>query len=146
MRRVTRSALVPYSAGQMFALVDGVEHYPEFVPWCTDTVVHHRDAETVEATLELSRGGIRQRFRTRNRFAPGEFMTISLVDGPFRRMEGRWTFVPLGEGGCKVSLDIEFELSSRALDLVLGRFFEDTCNALVDAFTERAQSVYGKAD
>ena len=129
----------------MFALVDAVEQYPEFLPWCTDTVVHFRDETTVEATLELRRGGLRQRFRTRNESDPGKYMTIRLVGGPFRHLEGGWTFTPLGDGGSKVALELDFELSSRALDLVLGRFLEETCNSLVDAFTERARAIYGQA-
>lgn len=145
MRKVSRSALVPWSPGQMFALVDEVERYPEFVPWCTATTVHDRGPGTVEATLELSRGGLRQQFRTSNYSEPGKFMRISLVDGPFRHLEGRWTFTSLGESGCKVTLDMEFELASRALDVLLGRFFEETCNSLVDAFTRRAREVYGGA-
>ena len=129
----------------MFALVDAVEQYPEFLPWCTDTVVHFRDENAVEATLELRRGGLRQQFRTRNESDPGKCMNIRLVGGPFRHLEGSWTFTPLGESGSKVVLELDFELSSRALDVLLGRFLEEACNSLVDAFTERAREVYRQA-
>lgn len=127
----------------MFVLVDDVEQYPEFVPWCTDAVVHFRDAETVEATLEMSRGGLRQRFTTRNRSEAGAWMTIALVDGPFRRLDGGWTFAALGDTGCKVALELEFEFLGRTVDRVFGPFFEESCNSLVDAFTRRAARVYG---
>ena len=143
MRRISRSALVPYSTDQMFALVDDVERYPEFVPWCTNAIEHHRDGSTVEGTVELSRGRIRQSFRTRNEYEPGKFMTLALVDGPFRHLDGRWSFTPLGDAGSKVELEIEFELAGKSLDMLFGRFFEEICNRLVDAFTDRAHKLYG---
>ena len=143
MRKIHRSALVPHSAKDMYALVADVESYPEFLPWCSDVEVHMREGEVVEATLELHRGGLKKRFRTRNAMQPETSMELSLVGGPFRHLEGGWTFTPLGEAGSKVALDLEFEFDSRALDLVVGAFFEDACNSLVDAFTQRASKVYG---
>lgn len=127
----------------MYALVADVESYPEFLPWCSDVEVHMREGNTVEATLELHRGGLKKRFRTRNKMQPEKSMDLSLVGGPFRHLAGGWTFTPLGEEGSKVALDLEFEFDSRALDLVVGAFFEDACNSLVDAFTQRATQVYG---
>lgn len=143
MRKVSRSAIVPYTASDMYALVADVESYPDFLPWCSDVDVHCREGDTVEATLELNRGGLRKRFRTRNAMQPESSMDLSLVGGPFRHLSGGWTFTPLGESGSKVALDLEFEFDSRALDLVVGAFFEDACNRLVDAFTQRAAEVYG---
>lgn len=145
MRRVNRSAIVPHSASDMYALVADVESYPDFLPWCSDVEVHLREGNTVEATLELHRGGVRKRFRTRNAMCPESSMDLSLVGGPFRHLSGGWTFTPLGEAGSKVALNLEFEFDSRALDLVVGAFFEDACNSLVDAFTRRATEVYGDA-
>ena len=127
----------------MYALVADVESYPDFLPWCSDVEVHLREGNTVEATLELHRGGLRKRFRTRNRMQPESSMDLSLVGGPFRHLAGGWTFTPLGDEGSKVALDLEFEFDSRALDLMVGAFFEDACNSLVDAFTRRADQVYG---
>lgn len=127
----------------MYALVADVESYPDFLPWCSDVEVHSREGDTVEATLELHRGGLKKRFRTRNSMQPERSMELSLVGGPFRHLAGGWTFTPLGEEGSKVALDLEFEFDSRALDLVVGAFFEDACNSLVDAFTQRAAIVYG---
>ncbi len=145
MRKVSRSALVPYSASDMWALVADVESYPEFVPWCSDVEVHLREGNVVEATLELHRAGLKKRFRTRNALTPESSMDLSLVGGPFRHLAGGWTFTPLGDAGSKVSLDLEFEFDSRALDLVVGAYFEDACNSLVDAFSQRAIEVYGDA-
>lgn len=143
MRRVSRSALVPYSADDMYELVEDVDSYPEFLPWCNDVEVHFREGDVVEASLELHRGTLSKRFRTRNEMQPKESMQLSLVGGPFRHLKGEWRFKPLGDAGSKVSLDLEFEFESRALDLLVGAFFEDACNSLVDAFTERATVVFG---
>ena len=144
MRKVNRSALVPYSAAQMYALVKDVEAYPSFLPWCRDAEVHVREAGFIEASLELHRGKISKRFRTRNVLREGEFLGIELVGGPFRHMSGGWTFRQLGDAGCKVKLSLEFEFESRATDVIFGRFFEHTCNTLVDSFTQRAASIYAR--
>lgn len=146
MRTVQRTALVPHTADEMFALVDAVEAYPEFLPWCNSVEVHHREANIVEATLEMHRGSVSKHFRTRNTSIRGEKMDIQLVNGPFSALAGGWTFKQLGDAGCKVGLAMEFEFSSRAIDLVLGSFFESTCNSLVDAFVKRAGHIYGDAD
>jgi ribosome-associated toxin RatA of RatAB toxin-antitoxin module len=143
MRKVCRSALVPYSAAEMFALVDNPEAYPEFLPWCGAAEEHLRDAQGVEATIEFHKHGIRRLIRTRNSNLADESIDIQLVDGPFRYLHGRWQFQDLGGAGCKVSLEMQFEFSNRLVSAVFGRAFEDTCNSLVQAFTVRAAEVYG---
>lgn len=143
MRKVSRSALVPYSAEDMYSLVEDVDSYPRFLPWCNDVEVHFREGNIVEATLELHRGKLSRRFRTRNTMHPTDSMDLSLVGGPFRHLAGGWEFKTLGDSGSKVSLQMAFEFESRALDLIVGAFFEDACNSLVDAFTQRAATVYG---
>ena len=142
MRKVNRSALVPYSAAQMYALVKDVEAYPSFLPWCKDAEVHVREADVIEASLELHRGRISKRFRTRNVLRENQFLGIELVGGPFRHMSGGWTFQQLGNVGSKVELELEFEFDSRATDVIFGHFFEHTCNTLVDSFTRRAAQIY----
>ena len=144
MRSVNRSALVPYTASDMFALVADVESYPDFLPWCSDVEVHYREGNVVEATLELHKGKISRRFRTRNTMTPDERMDLALVGGPFRHLAGAWSFKQLGEHGSKVSLEMDFEFDSRTLDVMIGRYFEDICNQLVDAFTQRADQVLGR--
>lgn len=129
----------------MYALVVDVDAYPEFLPWCSDVEVHFREANVIEATLELHRAGLSKRFRTRNTLTPPQAIELQLVGGPFRHLAGGWTFTPLGDAGSKVGLELEFEFENRALDLMIGAFFEDTCNSLVDAFTERAEKIYGSA-
>ena len=143
MRNVSRSALVPYSANQMYALVEDVVAYPEFLPWCIGAKLHSRDAEIIEASLEMQRGGVRKSFTTRNSLRPGIAMGIALVGGPFRHLAGDWQFEQLGEDGSKVSLQMEFEFESRVTDALFGRYFEETCNSLIDSFTKRAHTIYG---
>ena len=143
MRKVRRTALVPYSAKEMFQLVDDVEAYPEFLPWCNDAAVQSRDEETVVATLELHKGGVSKHFTTRNSLKPFDAIDMALVDGPFRHLDGGWRFRDITDDGCEVSLELEFEFDSRIVDLMFGRYFEDILSALVDAFTRRAAAVYG---
>jgi len=143
VRKVSRSALVPYSANQMYALVEDFLAYPDFLPWCTGATLHFRDTDTIEASLELQRSGIKKSFRTRNTLQPGIAMGIALVGGPFRHLEGGWRFDQLGDEGSKVSLEMDFEFENRITDTLFGRYFESTCNSLIDSFTERAQKIYG---
>jgi len=142
MRTVSRSALVPYSSEQMFALVDDIDRYPEFLPWCESTRVHERTDTTVEASIELKRAGLSQTFRTRNTNTVGERISLALVDGPFKALSGEWRFEQRGDAGCRVSLDIEFEFEGRFMDKMLGPFFEEICNKLVNSFTQRAAAIY----
>lgn len=144
MRKVRRSALVPYSAEQMFRLVDDVESYPTFLPWCNDATVHARDDDVVEATLELHKGSVSNHFTTRNTRHQPEAIDLALVGGPFRHLAGGWRFQDLDGRGCKVTLDLDFQFESRLVDMMFGSFFEETCNSLVDAFTRRAEAVYGE--
>ena len=127
----------------MFDLVDDVDSYAEFLPWCNDSRVLSRSGDTIEATLELHKGAVSKTFTTRNTRSRGEAIDIALLGGPFRCLDGGWIFQALGDGGCKVTLELQFEFESRMVDMMFGRFFEDTCNSLVDAFTTRAAKVYG---
>lgn len=143
MRKVDRSALVPYKAQEMFVVVDDVAAYPEFLPWCKSAEVHSCSGDIVEATLELQKGAVSKTFTTRNSRRKFESIDLSLVGGPFKHLSGAWHFKELGDDGCRVSLELEFEFESRLLDMVFGSFFEEICNSLVDAFSKRAASVYG---
>ena len=143
MRNVSRSALVPYSAAQMYGLVEDVVAYPEFLPWCIGATLHFKDEEFIEASLEMQRGAVKKSFTTRNTLQPGLAMGIALVGGPFRHLAGAWQFEQLGEDGSKVSLQMEFEFENRVTDALFGRYFEDTCNSLIDSFTKRAHKIYG---
>jgi ribosome-associated toxin RatA of RatAB toxin-antitoxin module len=146
MREVKRSALVPYTAEQMFALVEDIESYPQFLPWVTAAQLLERTPQAVVGRLEMHRAGMREVVTTRNELSPPREITLTLVagPGPFKTLEGRWTFEPIGEDrGTRVGLAIRFEFTSAMLNLLLSRSFEKSCNELVDAFVARARSVYG---
>lgn len=143
MREVKRSAIVPYTAPQMFDLVADVERYPEFLPWCAGAAVLARDAETVTARLALARGRVSATFTTRNRLVASEYLEMQLLEGPFNALEGRWDFRAIGEEGSRVELSMSFETRGSLTGLVLGPIFEGICNQLVDAFGRRARQVYG---
>ena len=144
MRKVSRSALVPYSAREMFVIVDDVEAYPEFLPWCNDAQVRNRCDDTVEATLELHKGALSNHFTTLNTRHEFTAIDLSLVGGPFKYLEGGWQFKDLGDDGSKVILELDFQFNSMLVDMVFGAFFEDTCNSMVDAFARRAVQIFGE--
>jgi ribosome-associated toxin RatA of RatAB toxin-antitoxin module len=143
MTIIKRSALVSYTPRQMFELVNNVEDYPHFLPWCRESHIISQDDKQVEATLEIAWSGMHKNFTTRNYLHPYERMDITLVDGPFKHLEGRWNFIPLGEQGCKVNMELEFELTGHILDKVFQPIFNHIANSLVDAFCKRAVEVYG---
>ncbi len=143
MTVIARSALVRFSAQLMFHLVDDIEAYPEFLPWCRSSRVLLRSNDTVEAELEIARGGFHQSFATRNIKLGQEEIRMSLMEGPFKHLEGVWTFRPLREDASKVSLHLEFELSNRLVGLAFGAMFNQICGDLVDAFSQRAKALYG---
>ena len=142
MRQVERSALVPFSPEQMFALVEDIERYPEFVPWVATAQLLERTATEVIGRLEMQRGGIREKFTTRNVLSPPHQMDLTLVDGPFKTLEGRWKFEPIADRGTRIGLAIRFEFANPMLSLLLSNSFEKSCGQLVDAFVARARSVY----
>jgi len=139
---VKKSALVTFSAAQMYDLVADMDSYPEFLPWCEAAEVLSRAEDRFCGRMEVARAGIRQAFTTCNRFTPGERMELELVDGPFRKLHGVWTFKPLREDACKVELELEFEFSGKLIDKAFGGVFHQIANTLVDAFCRRAEEVY----
>lgn len=143
MRKVSRSALVPFSANQMFALVEDIDAYPSFLPWCTAARVHSRVSNVIEASLQMQRGGVTKTFKTQNTLRPTDAMDIALLDGPFTHLEGGWRFAAMGDSGCKVQLDLEFEFENHLVDMVFGRFFENTCASMIESFSRRANDIYG---
>jgi ribosome-associated toxin RatA of RatAB toxin-antitoxin module len=144
MTSIHKSVLVPYSPAEMFALVDGIERYPEFLPWCRAARVLSRSDDEVRATLSLSKGGVEKSFTTCNRNQKNKMIEVRLEEGPFQHLQGFWRFDALGDDGCKVLLDLEFEFASRVLRMVVGPVFNQVANSLVDSFQKRAVDVYGK--
>ena len=127
----------------MFELVDAVEKYPEFLPWCGGSECTFRDADITRATLHINYRGIRQRFSTENTKTAPRLMRIKLIEGPFKMLEGAWRFTDLAGAGCKVELSLHYEFSSHLLEKLVGPVFGFIANSMVDAFVKRAQSVYG---
>lgn len=143
MREVLRSALLPYSPEQVYGLVADVERYPEFLPWCTSATILSEEGDEVTVKLGLASGIARTSFTTRNRHDPGRSVTMSLVDGPFDQLEGRWEFTPIRKAGTRADLQVRFSTHGVIGALALGPAFEGICNHLVDAFARRAKQVFG---
>lgn len=142
MTVVKKSRVVPFSCEQMYGLVIHVEKYPEFLPYCSDSQVHHRDQDEVQATLVIAAAGMTKSFTTRNRHQTNKMIEIRLVDGPFSHLEGFWRFDD-EDGGCRISFDLEFEFAGRMLSMLLGSVFEQVTDKMVDAFCKRAEIIYG---
>jgi ribosome-associated toxin RatA of RatAB toxin-antitoxin module len=143
MAFVHKSVLLGYSAEQMFALVDQVEDYPKFLQWCGGVTVRERDGDSLVATLQINYHGIRQTFTTRNVNIRPVSMTMKLVDGPFKSLDGTWTFKALRADACKIDFDLRYEFSSRLLEQIIGPVFSMIANSFVDSFCKRAEVVYG---
>jgi ribosome-associated toxin RatA of RatAB toxin-antitoxin module len=140
---VQRRAHVPYSAEQMFDLVNDIERYPEFLHWCRKARVDLRQGNTLEATLDIGVLGLQQSFRTRNTLQRPERMGIELVSGPFKRLRGEWRFVA-APPGTDVSLSLRFEVTVSPFGVLFSKIFEELAGAQMGAFTARADKLYGR--
>jgi len=144
MNSLKRSAIVPYTTRQMFELVNNIEDYPRFLPWChSSEIISQTDVEVV-ASLEIVWKGIHKRFTTRNQLKPYDHIEITLENGPLQHMEGIWNFQGLNEHGCKVMLDLEFEFAGSFIDKFFQPVFQHIANTLVEAFCKRATELYGQ--
>ncbi len=141
--RIQRSTWVPYSAEQMFDLVNDVDAYPEFLPHCRSAKVLESRGDHVKATIELATGALHKSFTTVNQLDYPKRIEMRLVQGPFRRLHGAWTFTRAAERGTRVALDLEFEFAGRLMALAIGPVFNHVANSLVDAFVQRARDVHG---
>ena len=139
MREVKRSALVNRPPGEVFALINDIESYPQFLPWCTPTRVQSRSASEIVATLGVRQGALQGEFTTRNRLEPDTRIRMQLVSGPFRTLEGEWRLTPV-EGGCRVELNMRFAFNHRLTALLFEPLFAQTIGTLVDAFVARARA------
>lgn len=143
MAQVNKSALVPFSAEQMYKLVENVDEYHTFLPWCSASKQLERKDNVIVGTVTISKGGVNKAFTTRNTLHDSKLIEIALVDGPFKRLDGFWRFDALKENACKVSLELEYEFSSRLLSLVVGPVFNQVANTMVDSFVKQARVAYG---
>jgi ribosome-associated toxin RatA of RatAB toxin-antitoxin module len=142
MTRVEKSALVKFSAQQMFDLVGDIERYPQFLPWCNGSRILKREGNVVEGEISISKGGFQKKFSTRNTLDYGKKMTVELLDGPFSHLSGEWNFLALREDASKITLDLDFEMSGLLANLAFGAVFHQICNTMVSSFTQRAKEVY----
>jgi len=145
IREIRRSALVTFSPEQMFDLVIDVERYPQFLPWVSGAQLHEKSERELLASMEMQRSGVRERFSTRHTFERPSFMTLEMVEGPFRVLEGRWSFAPIGTAGTRVELEMRFEFANPVISMLFGKAFEQSCNTLIDAFIARAPETYGSS-
>jgi ribosome-associated toxin RatA of RatAB toxin-antitoxin module len=143
LKIVERSAIVAFTPAQMFALVDDVPRYPEFLPWCTGARAERTSPTERLASIDISKGTIKMQLTTRNTVLEDTNIVMELVDGPFRRLVGRWDFSRMGERGSRIVFRVEFEFKSRLMGIAFNPVFESICDQIVDAFVARASRIYG---
>ena len=142
MSSISKSALVPFKASDMFHIVDDVESYPQFLPWCDSAKIISRDQDEVRACIGIAHKGVNKTFTTSNRIQLNKVIEMRLVEGPFKHLHGFWQFQQLSESACKVSLDLEYEFSNKLLSLAVGPVFNHIANTLVDSFCKRAEQLF----
>ena len=143
MYKINRSALVPYSAQQMYELVNDVDSYRDFLPWCGGSRTIEKTDDSSVASVDIAFKGVHKTFTTSNRLAPGESIHMAMVDGPFSALEGRWSFKELDENACKICLDLDFAFSNRVVGAVIGPVFKIIADSMLDSFVKRAEELYG---
>jgi len=143
MAVVHKSVFLGYSAAQMFALVDKVEEYPAFLPWCGGVDIKLREANRLVAAITIHYHGVRQSFTTENTNTPPTGMHMKLVEGPFKHLDGQWQFKPLRDDACKIEFQLHYEFSSKLLEKLIGPVFNMIANSFVESFCKRAEAVYG---
>jgi ribosome-associated toxin RatA of RatAB toxin-antitoxin module len=142
LKVVERSAIVGFSAAQMFALVNDVGRYPEFLPWCDAARVEDVSSTIRIATVNIARGLLKTHFTTQNHLAPDTEILMNLLDGPFRSLTGQWRFEAIGERGSRVSFRVEFEFKNTLMAAAFNAIFETLCGTIVAAFVQRASEIY----
>lgn len=144
MAQVEKSVLVPYSAERMFVLVDNVQDYPKFLPWCGGATVDSVAGEVMHATVHIDYHHIKQSFSTENVRQSPTYIDMTLKNGPFKHLDGSWRFIPLSDSACKIEFDLRYEFSNKLLEKMIGPVFHYIANSFVDAFIHRAEKVYGQ--
>jgi ribosome-associated toxin RatA of RatAB toxin-antitoxin module len=145
MKTVQKSVLIWYSAAEMFNLVIDVARYPEFLPWCDKSAVLAESPDGMTAKVGISFAGLKQSFTTQNTHETDRLVRLKLVDGPFSKLDGEWSFTPVGDDtqrACRVALTLRYDFASMALAAMVGPVFDKIAGSLVDAFVKRAQQVY----
>lgn len=140
---ISRKEIVSYTTEQMYTLVNDISAYPEFLPWCIESTVHHQDEDEIKASLVISGAGLHKSFTTHNRLQKNKMIEMRLIDGPFKHLEGFWRFDYTPEQQCQISFDLEFEFAG-LFGFALGPVFQHMTSTLIDSFCKRAETVYGK--
>ncbi len=143
MTKIRKSATLPYSTAQMYALVNDIESYPEFLPWCSEARVHEREGSRLKASLTLKASKLEYSFMTDNTMQENSLIQVRLVEGPFKHLTGSWRFEDRDDTHCHISLEMQFEFKNRLVKMALAKTFNRIINSLVDAFRQRAQQLYG---
>ena len=141
---VERSAVLPYPAAELFELVDRVEAYPSFLPWCRNATVHARDESHTLATLSIDVKGFKHAFTTHNAKFGHQRIEMRLQEGPFRHLNGHWHFVALAADACRVEFRLDYEFANVALRLLAGPAFSILASGILDAFVRRARELHGR--
>ena len=145
MADIEKSVLIGYSASRMFELVDAVEDYPKFLPWCGGSSVVHQSETVTHATIMIDYHHIKHSFTTENVRNPSELIKMTLLNGPFQNLDGHWRFIPLAENACKIEFRLHYTFSHMFLEKLVGPVFFVIANSFVEAFIERAEEVYGSS-
>lgn len=140
---IHKSRFVPYSADEMYALVNDIESYPDFLDWCKRAEILYAAETHLQATIAIEAGKIKQSFTTENRMQPGRSISMQLVEGPFKFLSGKWQFEPQDHQTCKITLNIQFEFKNKLLKLALNKTFNYIMDGLVESFSQRASEIYG---
>ena len=138
MHNIHKSAIVLHPAQKMFQLVDSVENYPQFLPWCGSTQIIERDNDKTIASIEINYKGIKQTFTTENTKKQNQEMIIKLIDGPFKSLSGQWMFKNLDKDSCQIELKLEYEFSNVILEKLISPVFNMIANTFIDEFIKEA--------
>jgi len=142
LHHISKSAIVPYSPQQMFALVNAINDYPQFLNWCSGASILNQSEHQITASVEINKGGFKQKFITKNTLRAFDLIEMELLDGPFKTLSGQWRFEALGDNAAKVALELQFSFKSRLMDIALSSIFTQIANSQLDAFIMRAKQVY----
>jgi ribosome-associated toxin RatA of RatAB toxin-antitoxin module len=139
---IRRSALMPYPVQFMYDIVNDVDSYPEFLPWCGGVKIHQLDNSSMEASILMRGAGLNHWFKTRNSMVPGKSIEMELVEGPFSKLDGLWSFTPIDSEGCKIELRLLFEMKQGLASTLIASAFSRIANTMVDSFCDRARDQY----
>jgi len=143
MTEISKTAVVPYTSNEMYALVNDIESYPAFLPWCIAAKILSKKEESLIATLSLAMGKIKQSFTTENTMLEGSRIDMRLIEGPFKHLSGYWKFNPEDEHSCNIQLHMNYEFKNKIIKYALGKVFYIVIDTMVESFVQRAQHIYG---